>query len=205
MLYWLAQMIGSYLIGIMLDNHKMSRKSRAYLGWFVALAFVFTIFGGSYAEQLKYTRASVSKDSGFVKIDLHDGADYAGKCILYLMMGMLDSIWQCYVYYLIGSLSNDLSKLAHIAGFYKGIQSAGASVAYNQDYNLAPYMTNLAVTWALCGAGLLFALPLLHFRVTDTTLAQSEITVPGREEEVKAGMEAAYDSEHHSETKQGEA
>jgi len=68
----------------------MSRKRRAWLGWFVALVFVFCIFGGSYAEQVKYTRQSVSDDAGYVRIDLNDGSDYAGKCILYLLMGMLD-------------------------------------------------------------------------------------------------------------------
>jgi len=106
---------------------------------------------------------------------------------------LLYSIWQCYVYYVIGSLSNDISKLAHIAGFYKGIQSAGASVAYDQDHRLQPYMTNLAVTWSLCGAGLLFAIPLLLYRVTDSTPVESEVTVPGREEEIKAANEVRYD------------
>lgn len=78
-----------------------------------------------------------------------------------------------------------------------------------------PYMTMLAVTWALCAAGLLFAAPVLMMRVTERewrvgrrllrrlfshlfslqttsdTEPEQEKTAPGREETVKEAAEAA--------------
>lgn len=53
--------------------------------------------------------------------------------------------------------------------FYKCLQSAGAAVAFGLDLNLQPYMTILAVTWALCAAGLLSAAPLIALRVKERT------------------------------------
>ena len=58
---------------------------------------------------------------------------FAGYCILYLFYGFLDAMWQTYAYWLMGALSNDPRKLAYFAGFYKGIQSAGAAVVWRMD------------------------------------------------------------------------
>lgn len=35
------------------------------------------------------------------------------------------------------------------------------------DSNLTPYMTELAVTWALCAAGIVFIAPVIYYRVKD--------------------------------------
>jgi hypothetical protein len=37
------------------------------------------------------------------------------------------------------------------------------------DANSAPYLTELVVAWALCGAGVLFVVPVLWLRATDKT------------------------------------
>ena len=52
---------------------------------------------------------------------------------MYLFYGFLDAMWQTYAYWLMGALSNDSRKLAYFAGFYKGIQSAGAAVVWRMD------------------------------------------------------------------------
>ena len=38
------------------------------------------------------------------------------------------------------------------------------------DSNLAPFMTELAVSWGLCAAGILFVIPVIYLRVTDREL-----------------------------------
>lgn len=58
---------------------------------------------------------------------------FVGYCFLYIFYGFIDAMWQTYAYWLMGALSNDPRKLAYFAGFYKGIQSAGAAVVWRLD------------------------------------------------------------------------
>ncbi|GAC97899.1 UNC93-like protein [Pseudozyma hubeiensis SY62] len=54
------------------------------------------------------------------------------------------------------------------------------------DNDKHPFMTNLAVTWGLCAAGLIFVIPVIALRVKEHTDALQEVTVPGRAEEIAA-------------------
>jgi hypothetical protein len=56
-------------------------------------------------------------------------------------------------------------------------------------------MTELAVAWAINVAGLLFAIPVIAKRVTDTTDALQEKTVQGREVEIKQIVEKVAELE----------
>lgn len=185
LLYWLSQMVGSVLFGQVLDNKRMSRKSRAWLGWAIVLVFMWAVWGGSYDVQKTYTRASVAA-SEHHKLDFSERSKYTGYVFLYIFSGMLDAIWQNLTYWLIGACSNDLSKLGYLAGFYKSIQSAGAAGAFAMDNDKHPFMTNLAVTWGLCAAGMIFVIPVIALRVKEHTDPMQEVTVPGRAEEIAA-------------------
>ncbi|CAD6892299.1 unnamed protein product [Tilletia controversa] len=187
MLYWLAQMVGAFLLGILLDSTRLSRRRRACIGWAVCFGLVWAVWGGSYAKQRTYTRESVHEQGlgGFVRLDYRDGGRYAGLCILYIMSGVVDAVWQCLVYYLLGAVSNDLGKLAALAGFYKALQSAGAASAFGVDVSGSPYMTLLAVTWSLCVAGLLFAMPVIWLRIGDVTKEERTVLVSGAAAESK--------------------
>jgi hypothetical protein len=46
-----------------------------------------------------------------------------------------------------GALGNSGRKLANLAGFYKGLQSAGSAVMWSLDKNELPYMSELASNW----------------------------------------------------------
>ncbi|GAC75375.1 uncharacterized conserved protein [Moesziomyces antarcticus T-34] len=184
LLYWLSQMVGSLAIGQILDNKRMSRRSRAWIGWSVVFVVMWAVWGGSYDVQKTYTRASI--DAETKRIDFKDGGKYVGYVFLYIFSGVLDAIWQNLAYWLIGACSNDLSKLGYLAGFYKSMQSAGAAGAFAMDNDKHPFMTNLAVTWGLCAAGMIFIIPVIALRVTEHTDPLQEVTVPGRAEEIAA-------------------
>ncbi|KAK0556166.1 hypothetical protein OC846_001385 [Tilletia horrida] len=169
MLYWLAQMFGAFSLGLILDSTRLSRRRRAWIGWAICFVLIWAVWGGTYAKQRTYTRESVADGSGYVRVDYTDSRAYAGLVILYIMDGIVDSVWQCLVYYLLGAVSNDLGKLAALAGFYKALQSAGAVSAFAIDVSKKPYMTLLAVTWALCAFGLVAAVPLIQLRIKDRT------------------------------------
>lgn len=46
---------------------------------------------------------------------------------------IVDAAFQGLAYYTMSALSNDPFKLARMAGYYKGIQSAGAAVSFGMD------------------------------------------------------------------------
>ncbi|CAO1620667.1 unnamed protein product [Parajaminaea phylloscopi] len=184
LLYWLAQIFGALLVSIVLDNPRVRRRTRAWAGWGITFVIVWAVWAGCYVEQKKFSRESLPE-----RIDLTDSSQFVGPCLLYLFSGGLDAVWQVFTYWLIGCVSNDLAKLAILAGFLKSLQSAGAASAFGLDYDHHPYMTILAVTWGLCVGGLLLALPILAQRIHDHTDPLGEKTAPGREYEVQRGME----------------
>lgn len=74
-----------------------------------------------------------------------------------------------------GSLTNNSRKLANFAGFYKGIQSAGAAITWALDRVLTPYMTSLAVCWALLAGSIVIASPAIITKVQDTVTLEEDL------------------------------
>lgn len=74
-----------------------------------------------------------------------------------------------------GSLTNNGRKLANFAGFYKGIQSAGAAIIWRLDSLEIPFMNEFASCWALLAGGLLFALPVIWLKVKDTVSVEEDL------------------------------
>jgi len=172
--YWVAQIFGSIAIGLLLDTPRLTRRKRAYLGWIVLMIMVFVVHVWAYEYQKGYTRESVSAANDPNKIGIHD-KDYPAKLWLYIFMGFLDAMWQTTAYWLMGAMSNDVAKLAHFIGFYKSIQSAGAAGVWRADGVGLPYLNIFLSTWILLVAGLIFALPMIHMRVTNHTTLEEEV------------------------------
>jgi len=166
LVYWIAQIIGSLVIGLLLDHKKLTRRVRAFSGWVVLFIFVFFVHIWAYFYQKKYTRESAPIEAE--RMDIFDSG-YAGKIFLYIFCGVLDAMWQTAAYWIMGAMSNDPAKLAYFAGFYKSIQSAGAAGIWRADGVKVPFMNIFVSTWALLVGGLIFALPMIHLRVKNHT------------------------------------
>ncbi|KAF7784813.1 hypothetical protein Agabi119p4_978 [Agaricus bisporus var. burnettii] len=164
--YWLAQIVGSILVGLVLDSKRLRRRIRAFTGWGILFALIWVVHIWGYFYQRQYTRESLSQTD--IRIDILD-APYGGRIMLYIMCGILDATWQVTTYWIMGAMSNDASTLAYLTGFYKSIQSAGAAGAWAADSRKEPYMNLFVSTWVLLLAGLFFALPMIYWRVTDQT------------------------------------
>lgn len=69
-----------------------------------------------------------------------------------------------------GAITNNSRKLANFAGFYKGIQSAGAAVVWRLDgFGHPPsYMNMLAACWILLAGSLFVALPVMLLKIKNT-------------------------------------
>lgn len=180
LLYWSSQMLGATFIGLILDLKYFRRRIRARIGWTILFVFAMVIWGGGYKFQSGFTRKDVTAASKGEKpklspIDYKDGS-YIGPMFLYMFYGVMDSMFQSYMLWLLGSMSNNYNKTSLYAGFYKGLQSAGAAVAFRLDSDsiLIPYMNMFASCWALTCGSLLVGLPTVWLRVTDHTEAEED-------------------------------
>ncbi|KAJ2001515.1 hypothetical protein GGI04_003704 [Coemansia thaxteri] len=163
-------MATSFGLTKLLDYQLLSRKRRALIGVAITFCAVNAVWGGTLKMQSKYTHgASASGPTDYPggPIDFMQTARAAGPCILYACMGIQDALWNNMAYWLLGTITNDATRLARYAGFYKAIQSLGAAVSWQLDAKDAKFQTQLIVNWVLLdlSAALMFY---LSFRIKDT-------------------------------------
>lgn len=96
-LYYISQIIWSFVFGYALDIERFSRKLKAKILVVVLFVITMALWGGGYAWQVKYTRPEVSV-KGYVKIDFTD-SDFIAPMFLYIMYGGYDAAWQTSVYW----------------------------------------------------------------------------------------------------------
>lgn len=174
LLYWLAQMVGAIILGYILDLKRFRRSVRAKIGWVILFVTGLAIWGGGLKFQLEFTREEVEATPPQITPMDFKESRYVGPVFLYIFYGLYDAIFQTYVLWTLGAMSNNPKKVALYAGFYKGIQSAGAAIAWRLDALRVPYMNLFASSWALIQGSLLLGLPLIWFRIKDSTNALAD-------------------------------
>ncbi|KAI8138335.1 major facilitator superfamily domain-containing protein [Fennellomyces sp. T-0311] len=125
-MYWGMQIIGSIIFGFVLDFQGLSRRVRALLGACILFVVMMAIWAGGMVFQLSFEN---DYDDPIHWTDWRFGRPF----LLYIMYGLSDALYQTYMYWLMGAMSNDPALLARYAGFYKAIQSAGAAISFGID------------------------------------------------------------------------
>lgn len=192
-LYWTSQIGGAYIFGYGLDIQKVRRSMKGKIVWGVLFAITMIIWGGGYAWQKGYTRAETAIKTA-PKMDW-TSSGYVGPMFLYMFYGFYDgepslpsskpssfsptpptlAAWQTCVYWFMGAMTNNGRKLANFAGFYKGIQSAGAAIIYRIDALKVPFMNEFASSWALLAGSLVLAAPLIWTKIQDTVPIEEDL------------------------------
>nr|XP_010934056.1 UNC93-like protein 1 [Elaeis guineensis] len=174
--YWGAQMLGSFGIGYFLDFSFKSRRTRGLMGIGAVAVLGTAIWAGGLANQLRYTNGKWEDP-----LDFKDsGGRFAGPFVLYFSYGLLDAMFQSLCYWVIGALADDSETLSRYSGFYKGVQSAGAAVAWQIDNRKTPLLSQLIVNWSLTTVSypLLVVLVLMAVKDEDTTAEDGENKMP---------------------------
>lgn len=129
LLYWAAQIFGAIFFGYALDFDKFSRSVRAKASFVTLFALTMIIWGGGWAWQKDAAdRATTMLPEYAENAQDWTNPAYIGPMFLYIFYGFYDAVWQTAIYWYMGALSNSSRKTANMAGFYKGIQSAGAAI-----------------------------------------------------------------------------
>ncbi|KAI1812018.1 MFS general substrate transporter [Poronia punctata] len=176
LLYWLAQILGAMVYASALDYPKVRRSVRAKASLIGLFVLTFVIWGGGYAFLDKVPDRNITELDEYEDLKTkYTDPDYVSGAFLYIFYGFYDACWQSSIYWWIGALSNSGRKTANIAGFYKGIQSAGAAVFWALDTAKVPYRVLYGVTFGLCAVSILIASPVIFFRIKDTTDIEEDL------------------------------
>ncbi|KAI9483405.1 MAG: major facilitator superfamily domain-containing protein [Benjaminiella poitrasii] len=188
-MYWALQIIGSLMIGFLLDNQRMSRRGRGILTLVILFFVSMGIWAGGFAFQLTFNNDFNTpigwKDAGF-----------GGPFVLYMLYGFADSIYQSYLYWLMGAMSNDPSLLARYAGFYKAMQSAGAAISFGIDAVNIPLRWECLISWLLVAISFPLIGVVAH-HITETNNEEtdefSDTSIASTEKNEKVQFEQAND------------
>ncbi|GAA5814981.1 hypothetical protein MFLAVUS_008485 [Mucor flavus] len=171
-LYWLFQIIGAGLFGVFLDPTKIgSRKARAIYGNILNLVIITALWIAAIFIQKGYTRESVLAPD-YVKLDITD-PKYPGIVVVYALFGVIDAMYQDYIYWLLGTMTNDVERAARYGGFYKTIQNACNAVANQLEAKKVSYMAQLIIVFTINVVGLLLAL-IVAKGIPDVTIENLE-------------------------------
>ncbi|KAJ5589716.1 MFS transporter [Penicillium hetheringtonii] len=172
-LYWIAQMLGGLVIGLILDLPGFSRPTRARVAWIFLFATGMATWGGGYAFQ-KWSDNRMAQ--GLKQdIDYTDAPTSVGPILLYIFYGAYDAFWQSFCYWLMGARSNSPAVTAVLVGAYKSLQSAGGAMAWRINALGKPAMTQFAMDWGLCMGSLVVAIPAV-LAVTLTSESEDDLT-----------------------------
>ncbi|KAJ2810249.1 hypothetical protein H4S07_002774, partial [Coemansia furcata] len=181
--YWGAQMIGAYALSFLLDSQRMTRRTRGMIALGLVAVFFNVVWGGTLKLQQRYTHGPLpngdTTDYPGGLIDFLESGRAAGPIILYTLHGVGDALFQNLAYWVIGSLTNDGQKLSRYAGFYKGIQSLGATVAWQLDAKSVSYMHQLIGNWVLLVVSMF---PMFYVIFTLKDHSEEAIETRGKEE-----------------------
>ncbi|WPK23325.1 hypothetical protein PUMCH_000562 [Australozyma saopauloensis] len=170
LLYWLFQMIGSILVGFVLDWRRYTRPVRARIGFAIIFLSGLAIWGGGLKFQMGVTRQNVKS---IPPIDFTESR-YIGPMFLYICYGAFDAMFQSFIFWVLGTFSNNPKKVALYASFYKSLQSAFAAISWRLDATEHSFLAMFISSWALIQGSLLLAAPLILFKITETTAPETE-------------------------------
>lgn len=176
-LYYVAQIVGALGLGYALDTPSIRRSVRAKICLVMLFSVTMIIYGGGYAWEKQYTRATVASKH-FVPTDWSTPG-YAGPMFLYICYGLYDSLWQASVYWFMGALSNSGRRSANYVGFYKGIQSAGAAVMWSLDSRKTSFLGEFISNWALLIFSIICAAPVIFLKIKDHVSVEDDLVGTG--------------------------
>jgi len=154
--FWAAQMVGSVLFAKTVDQERLTVYKRARRGFFLVLIVMSVSWALGIYLQLGYKPALRVTDED--RIDFKDFGDWFYTLITQIGYGLADSLIQTFSYWFMSILAGDNAQLAaRYAGFYKGVQSLGAAIAWllDSEYINATAETQLWVCVALFVVGMI--------------------------------------------------
>ncbi|CAM0137651.1 hypothetical protein VKS41_000849 [Umbelopsis sp. WA50703] len=165
-MYWAMQIVASICIGQLLDWSRFKRRDRGLMGLALTFLFCMGVWAGGFAFQLTFDRS-------FDKPIHWTDPGFGGPFAVYILYGFIDALYQSYLYWLMGAMSNDPGMLARYAGFYKAVQSAGGAISFGIDAAHTDLRWECLISWLL----VFISFPLIAlvtWNITDTNITSED-------------------------------
>eukprot|EP00121_Abeoforma_whisleri_P014736 Awhi_evm1s13593 len=141
-IFWGMQMLGAFVIGsIFLDNKYMTRRSRAT--WGLIIVGILNTGTWAYAAWYQFSSGYDKDHKPDPPMNYKEDSEYGIVISIFMLMGLSDALVQTYAYWIIGTVANSPSNLARYVGYYKGIQSLGACIAWLIEFLDVSYQGQL--------------------------------------------------------------
>jgi hypothetical protein len=128
-LYWAIQPFGSFFISSVLDIKRLHRRTRATIGLCIVSLCTVAIWTGATLFQAGFDRTDPSPELDWTK----DRARWGKAFALWLSFGLLESLFQTYTSWVVGTRSNDLRIQARYTGIFRGLGAAGQAISWGID------------------------------------------------------------------------
>lgn len=157
--FWMAVCMGFLLDLKWVGN----RRRRAFVGWTFLFVLINAVFiGGVFPMRLSHRGQPPPQ-----LLDVND-SKAGGYIALYMFYGAVDSAWQTFAWWIVGTLSNDPLVLSMYSAFYKVFGAMGAAIVFNLDVKKVPYQDMFGSYWGLLAGSMVLVLVLVYRRVEDT-------------------------------------
>jgi MFS family permease len=173
--------IGAIIIGVVLDRSPGSRRTRSIIGWCFTVFFMCLVWGAGIGWQSKFSRSD-PEGSRYKTMDWVV-KDSRGPLVLMFAYYMVDSFYQGLAYYTMSTITNDPFRLARMAGYYKGVQSAGAAISFGMDAVKTKYMTEVIVSFVIMMVSLPLCLLVLWHTTDSNYEAENTLHVENLDED----------------------
>mmetsp|Transcript_38588 Transcript_38588/g.83911 ORF Transcript_38588/g.83911 Transcript_38588/m.83911 type:complete len:480 (-) Transcript_38588:252-1691(-) len=178
--FWGSQMAASVALAASLDDARASARRRALR----ACAFVALFGAATWAAALKvHVMFGLDRGASATSASRLDFLDSGGgfffPLLVYMCFGAGDALVQCWAYWVMSQLDDDITVLSRYAGVYGSIKSAGSGIAWAlEGFGVSP-STQLAINIAL----FTIAMPLAGY--VASTVGQVRFTQlpPARDDE----------------------
>ena len=174
-LYWTMQIVGALVLGYLLDSERIgNRKTRALVANTIILLFFSSLWACCIVFQNQFNRESgaILKSNPVLQMDVFD-TSYPKFAALYALFGAADAMFQGFIYWILGTMTNNFKKASRLGAFYKTIQNAASAVAAQIDVAGTSYFSQLLFCFSLTSLGLVLAYP-VSLQTTDFTAEEEE-------------------------------
>ncbi|TVY51376.1 UNC93-like protein [Lachnellula cervina] len=121
-LFYLLGLTSALLMGQLLDSTRWQRRTRAKIGFAIVTVLTGTSWILGQAVQVQYEKIHPT-------IDWNDGK-YGLGAFVFALWGFSDPLVTTYMYWLVGSFSNDLNETSFLAAIMNSLGSVGSTFGF---------------------------------------------------------------------------
>ncbi|GAA6026886.1 hypothetical protein JCM8097_005934 [Rhodosporidiobolus ruineniae] len=147
--------IGASLVGFFLDSRIANRRTKALVTFGVLFALNLAMWA--------YSAANIAHYNSFEEAPAFDWtSDGFGRAYLVPFFWTLCELAvQSWAYFLLGTITEDMTELTHLTGILRGIEAAGQAVAYGLSSSSASQFVTIGLGFGLVA----ISYPLAYFVV----------------------------------------